>query len=121
MQGISDRALKTNYAQNKYRYNGKELQHQEFSDGSGLEEYDYGARMYDAQISRWSKTDNRVETYQNITPCAYVANQPTNAIDKDGNLIIFINGFTAGDASIAVSLLCPIVITVTMSLLSLIS
>jgi len=47
MSGISDKALKSNYTQNKYRYNGKELQNQEFSDGSGLEEYDYGVRFQD--------------------------------------------------------------------------
>jgi hypothetical protein len=40
MAGISDKALKTQYIQNKYRYTGKELQSQEFSDGSGMEEYD---------------------------------------------------------------------------------
>jgi len=35
MAGISDKALKTNYAENKYRYNaGDELQNKEFSPGS---------------------------------------------------------------------------------------
>jgi hypothetical protein len=36
MAGISDKAVKTQYAQNKYRYNGKELQNQEFSETSPI-------------------------------------------------------------------------------------
>ena len=36
MAGISDKAVKSNYAENKYRFQKQELQNKEFSDGNGL-------------------------------------------------------------------------------------
>lgn len=95
--GISSKALKAGTPDNKLLYTGKELQSKEFTDGSGLELYDYGARFYDAQIGRWHKTDNKAELYFATSPYVYALNQPTNAIDPDGNLVIFIQGNHFGE------------------------
>ena len=81
---MSDKAVKTQYAQNKYRYNGKELQNQEFADGSGLEEYDYGARLYDQQLGRWGVPDGSAERFYPSSPYSYVFNNPLSLNDPSG-------------------------------------
>jgi RHS repeat-associated protein len=64
---------------NRYGYNGKE-HIKEFDLGW----VDYGARVYNPIIGRWSVIDPLANKYYNMTPYGYVSNNPLKFIDPDG-------------------------------------
>jgi RHS repeat-associated protein len=82
MAGISCKAAGS--LENKRKYNGNELQSKEFSDGSGLEWYDYQARGYDPQIGRMNQIDPMVEKFFPATPYSYTVNNPILLNDPNG-------------------------------------
>ena len=82
MAGISSKAASS--LTNKYKYNGKEEQRQEFSAGDGLETYDYALRMQDPQIGKFWQIDPAVGSFPSWSPYNYAFNNPMNIIDPDG-------------------------------------
>jgi len=85
MAGISDKALKSQYAENKYRFNdGSELQNKEFSDGSGLEAYDADFRMYDPQIGRFWQMDPLSDLFSDWSPYVFANDNPVSLNDPLG-------------------------------------
>ena len=62
--------------ENRYQYNGKELEKD-----LGINLYDYGARWYDAAVGRFATTDPRATDYAFQSPYAYAVDNPVGLRD----------------------------------------
>ncbi len=77
-----------NATENKYLYNGKELQDNQLA-GNTLDWYDYGWRFYDPAIARWHVPDPKAEKYFSYSVYNYCINNPVNFIDPRGDTVKF--------------------------------
>lgn len=77
----------TGNAKNKMLYNGKEWQDDALA-GTKIDWFDFGARMYDPELGRWSVIDNKAEKYYSVSQYTYALSNPIKYIDPDGNEIV---------------------------------
>ncbi len=82
MAGISSKALGS--LNNEVKYSGKELQSVEFSDGSGLDQYDFGARNFDPQTGKWLSIDPMAGKWDSYSPYNFTLNNPILIVDPNG-------------------------------------
>ncbi len=82
MGGVSSKAA--GKLENKNKFNGNKLESGDFSDGTGLETYDANFRQRDVQTGLWWQLDPLMESHPNISPYAFVNNNPILYADPLG-------------------------------------
>jgi RHS repeat-associated protein len=80
MAGISSKALASNDAENKYKYNGIEKE-----DGLGIEIYDAQLRELDPQVGRWWQIDPKIDKMEMWSPYASNYDNPIRYSDPLGD------------------------------------
>ncbi len=68
----------------RYGFNGKEMDNEWSGEGNV---YDYGARMYDGRIARWTTVDPDEASYPSSGSYIFSRNAPTSLVDPDGKKV----------------------------------
>ena len=84
MDGISSKALKFGYSENKIKFQGQEFANKEFSDGTGLEMYEFKWRTHDPQIGRFTQVDPLSEKYVYNSTYAFSENKVISHVELEG-------------------------------------
>ena len=69
-------------SENEYKFNNKEL-NQDF----GFDLYDFGNRLHDPTLNRFTSIDRFAEKYNAMSPFGYAANNPIKFIDVQGDSV----------------------------------
>ena len=72
----------------EYGFAGKRMDNEIYGTGNA---YDFGARIYDPRLIRWSAVDPLAVKYPQLSPYNYAGNMLINAVDPDGRDIIVLN------------------------------
>jgi RHS repeat-associated protein len=73
----------------RFSFNGKEKDNETYGDGNA---YDFGARIYDSRLGRWTSVDPEYSKTSFMTPYHFALNNPIVFIDPDGNTEYFFQG-----------------------------
>ena len=83
---------------NRWHFSGKESQSLL---NASIPFLDFGARMYNPAIARWTAADPLSEDYHGVSPYAYCVNSPMTYVDSDGRIIHLANNYAGGIENIA--------------------
>jgi len=71
----------------RYGFNGKEKE-----DGINIDNYDFGARIYDGRVGRWLSVDPIASKYPGYSPFVFAFSNPLCVVDPGGDENIIIVG-----------------------------
>ncbi len=66
----------------RYGFNGKEVDSEGMGGGSST--YDYGFRIYNAQLGKFLSVDPLYQSFAGLSPFHYASNNPVTNVDLDG-------------------------------------